>query len=446
MPQPSLDISGNGGEAALEHVLRGIRPEVGHALNGALEGRDTSVEDALVLFDSSGLELSALLMTADELRRRRVGDLVTYVVNRNINFTNVCIKRCGFCAFSRDHREEEGYLLPIDEILRRAKEAWDLGATEVCIQAGLPPQMEGDLYIRLCEAVKAELPDIHVHGFSPEEVLYGSVRSRCSIREYLVGLKDAGVGSLPGTSAEILDQEMRDRISPGRITVQQWTEVITTAHQLGIPTTSTVMYGHVETSEHVARHIALIRDIQKSTGGFTEFVPLSFVSAEAPMYGRGFVEGVRSGPTGNEVLKVHAISRLMLDNWIPNLQVSWVKESLRFAQVLLGAGVNDMGGTLINESISTSAGAQYGQLVKPGEFRQLIRDAGRVPAERHTTYEIRRVFDDGDDPVDPLDLVEGNPEERFGSYHRLIKMDSYRFQHPRHPVAPEAEADQPPGD
>ena len=444
MPQPTLDVGHNGGEAGLERVLRGIRPEVGRVLSGALEGQDTSVEDAVVLFDSSGLELGALLMTADELRRRRVGDLVTYVVNRNINFTNVCIKRCGFCAFSRDHREEEGYLLPIGEILRRAREAWDLGATEVCIQAGLPPQMEGDLYIRLCEAVKTELPGIHVHGFSPEEVLYGSVRSRCSIREYLVGLKDAGVGSLPGTSAEILDQEMRDRISPGRITVEQWTEVITTAHQLGIPTTSTVMYGHVETSEHIARHIALIRDIQKSTGGFTEFVPLSFVSSEAPMYSRGFVEGVRAGPTGNEVLKVHAISRLMLDNWIPNLQVSWVKESLRFAQVLLGAGVNDMGGTLINESISTSAGAQYGQLVKPGQFRQLIRDAGRVPAERHTTYEIRRVFDDGDDPVDPLDMMEGNPEERFGSYHRLIKMNSYRFQHPRHANAPMAEADQPP--
>ena len=416
----------------LEQVLRGIKPKVAHVLDAALEGQDISVEDSLVLFDASGLELNALVMTADELRRRRVGDVVTYVVNRNINFTNVCIKRCGFCAFSRDHREEEGYLLPISEIIRRAKEAWELGATEVCIQAGLPPQMEGDLYIKLCEAVKEELPDIHVHGFSPEEVLYGSVRSRCSIKEYLTGLKNAGVGSLPGTSAEILDQEMRDRISPGRITAQQWIEVITTAHELGIPTTSTIMYGHVETSEHIARHIALIRDIQMGTGGFTEFVPLSFIHTEAPMYSRGFVERVRTGPTGNEVTKVHAISRLMLNNWIPNLQVSWVKESPRFSQVLLGAGVNDMGGTLMNESISTSAGAQYGQLVKPGQFRQLIRDAGRVPAERFTTYKINRLFDDGDDPVDPLDLVGDNPEERFGSYHRLIKMDTYRFQHPRH--------------
>ena len=431
MPPTPLESS-NGNGTALEHMLKGTRPDVAYILNGALEGRDISVEEALVLFDTSGLELNALVMAADELRRRRVGDVVTYVVNRNINFTNVCIKRCGFCAFSRDHREEEGYLLPISEILRRAKEAWDLGATEVCIQAGLPPQMEGDLYIKLCEAVKEELPDIHIHGFSPEEVLYGSVRSKWSIRDYLVGLKDAGVGSLPGTSAEILDQEMRDRISPGRITVKQWVEVITTAHELGIPTTSTVMYGHVETPEHVVRHIALIRDIQKGTGGFTEFVPLSFVYTEAPMYSRDLVEGVRTGPTGTEVMKVHAISRLMLDNWIPNLQVSWVKESLRLAQLLLGAGVNDMGGTLINESISTSAGAQYGQLVRPGQFRDLIRDAGRVPAERYTTYGLRHIFEDGDDPVEPLDLVGDNPEERFGSFHRLIKMDTFRFKHPKH--------------
>ncbi len=429
--------SPKGDVSALEHVLRSVEPGVAHILNSSLEGHDLPVDDALVLFRTSGLELTALMMTADELRRRRVGDVVTYVVNRNVNFTNVCIKRCGFCAFSRDHRQEEGYFLPVSEIIRRAREAWDLGATEVCVQAGLPPQMEGDLYIKLCEAMKAELPDMHIHGFSPEEVLYGSVRSKCSIRDYLVGLKDAGVGSLPGTSAEILDQEVRDRISPGRITADQWVEVITTAHDLGIPTTSTIMYGHVETDEHKARHIALLRDIQKGTGGFTEFVPLSFVYTEAPMYSGGLVEGVRTGPTGNEVIKLHAVSRLMLDNWIPNLQVSWVKESLRFSQMLLGAGVNDMGGTLINESISTAAGAQYGQLVRPRQFRDMIRDAGRVPAERYTTYGIRHVFENGDDPIEPLDLVGDDPEERFGSYQRLIKMDSFRYEHPRHAKGPD---------
>ena len=423
------------GPSSLEQVLRAIRPDVAAVLDQALSGRDIGTDEALVLFGTFGLDLHATVMVADELRRRDVGDVVTYVVNRNINFTNVCIKRCGFCAFSRDHRQEEGYFLPLEEILRRAKEAWDLGATEVCIQAGLPPQMEGDLYIKLTRAIKEALPEMHIHGFSPEEVLYGAVRSHCTIREYLQELKTAGVGSLPGTAAEILDQELRDRISPGRITVAQWIEVITIAHELGIPTTSTVMYGHVETAAHTVRHVALLRDLQRATGGFTEFVPLSFVHTEAPMFRHGLVEGVRPGPTGAEVLKVHAISRIMLSNTIPNLQVSWVKEGQRMAQMLLAAGVNDMGGTLINESISTSAGAGYGQIVRPAEFRALIRDSGRIPAERTTTYQIRRLFDDRDEPADPLDLVDANVEERFGSYRRLIKMDGFRYRHPRRAAA-----------
>ena len=416
----------------IEVLVNRLQTPVARALNRALEGEDVTVEEAVLLFETSGLEFSALGMVADHLRERTVGDMVTYVVNRNINFTNVCIKRCGFCAFSRDFREEEGYFLPVNEIIRRAREAWDYGATEVCIQAGLPPQMEGDLYIKLCEAIKEELPDIHVHGFSPEEVLYGSIRSRCSIREYLEGLQAAGVGSLPGTSAEVLDQELRDLISPGRISVDQWTEVITNAHELGIPTTSTVMFGHVETNEQIARHVALLRDIQQQTGGFTEFVPLSFVNSEAPMFLKGLVENVRSGPTGMDVVKVHAIARIMLNNWIPNIQASWVKEGSRMSQLLLAAGVNDLGGTLINESISTSAGAQHGQLMRPSEFRQMIRQAGRIPAERYTTYGIKRVFSDNDEELDPLDLVGDNVEEIFGSYHRLVQLDTFRFSHPRH--------------
>ena len=407
-----------------------LDPAVGRILDRALSGEDISVDEAVVLFETAGLEYSAMTLVADELRRRAVGDVVTYVVNRNINFTNVCIKRCGFCAFSRDFREEEGYLLPVNEIIRRAREAWDYGATEVCIQAGLPPQMEGNLYIKLCEAIKEELPDMHIHGFSPEEVLYGSVRSRCSIREYLEGLKAAGVGSLPGTSAEILDQELRDIISPGRIRVDQWVEVITTAHELGIPTTSTVMFGHRETNEHIARHIDLLRDIQKQTGGITEFVPLSFVHTEAPMFMKGLVSNVRSGPTGMDVVKVHAIARIMLNNWIPNVQASWVKEGSRMSQILLTAGVNDLGGTLINESISTAAGAQHGQLMRPAEFREMIRQAGRIPAERYTTYGTKRVFSDNDEELDPLDVIGDNVEELFGSYHRLVKLDTYRFEHP----------------
>ena len=428
-------VNGQAHGGSLEGILSIMDLGIASILDRALVGQDITAEEAETLFGVSGIELSALVMVADELRRRTVGDVVTYVVNRNINFTNVCIKRCGFCAFSRDHREEEGYFIPLGEIVRRAREAWDLGATEVCVQAGLPPQMQGDLYVKLCEAVKAELPDIHIHGFSPEEVLYGSVRSRCTIREYLQALQQAGVGSLPGTSAEILDQEMRDLISPGRITVDQWTEVITTAHELGIPTTSTIMYGHAETDGHKARHIALIRDIQKATGGFTEFVPLGFIHTEAPMYGHKLVDGVREGPTGTETVKVHAISRLMLNNWVPNLQVSWVKEGLKFGQYMLAAGVNDMGGTLINESISTAAGAQHGQLVRPRELHYAIRDAGRIPAERHTTYDRMHLFQEGEDPEHPLDSLEGNLEERFGSYDRMVKMEGFRFQHPRS-VAP----------
>jgi 7,8-didemethyl-8-hydroxy-5-deazariboflavin synthase CofH subunit len=425
-------IEGHPDPADLQSLINHLKPAVARVLDEALQGKDVSVEDAVVLFDTTGLEFSALTMVADELRRRTVGDLVTYVVNRNINFTNVCIKRCGFCAFSRDYREEEGYFLPVNEIVRRAREAWEYGATEVCIQAGLPPQMEGDLYLKLCEAIKEELPDIHIHGFSPEEVLYGSIRSRCTIEEYLKGLQQAGVGSLPGTSAEVLDQELRDVISPGRIHVDQWVEVITTAHELGIPTTSTVMFGHVETNEQIARHIALLRDIQRRTGGFTEFVPLSFVNTEAPMFLKGLVENVRPGPTGMDVVKVHAIARIMLNNWIPNVQASWVKEGSRMSELLLTAGVNDLGGTLINESISTAAGAQHGQLMRPSQFRQMVRQAGRIPAERYTTYQLKRVFSDSDQELDPLDLVGDNVEEIFGSYNRLLKMDTYRFEHPRH--------------
>ena len=416
--------------ADIEGLIKILDPQVARILDNALAGGDISADDAVVLFGTTGLEYNAMTVVADELRRRAVGDVVTYVVNRNINFTNVCIKRCGFCAFSRDFREEEGYLLPVNEIVRRAREAWDYGATEVCIQAGLPPQMQGDMYIRLCEAIKEELPDMHIHGFSPEEVLYGSVRSRCTIREYLEGLKAAGVGSLPGTSAEILDQELRDIISPGRIRVDQWIEVITTAHELGIPTTSTVMFGPRATNEHIARHIDLLRGIQMQTGGITEFVPLSFVHTEAPMFMKGLVEDVRSGPTGMDVVKVHAIARIMLNNWIPNIQASWVKEGSRMSQLLLTAGVNDLGGTLINESISTAAGAQHGQLMRPSEFRGIIRQAGRIPAERYTTYGTKRVFNDSDEELDPLDVVGDNVEELFGSYQRLVKLDTYRFEHP----------------
>lgn len=410
----------------IDSLLKSADPVVAAALDRALSGKDISVDEAIALFDSTGLEMNLAVMVADELRKRTVGNNVTYVVNRNINFTNVCIKQCGFCAFSRDFREEEGYFLPTEEIVRRAKEAADLGATEVCIQAGLPPKMDGHLYADICRAVKKELPGMHIHAFSPEEVMYGAVRSETPVPEYLKELKEAGVGSLPGTAAEILDQKLRDVISPGRISVQDWVAVIKQAHALGIPTTSTIMYGHVETSRHKAEHIALLREIQKETHGFTEFVPLSFVHTEAPMYSHGTVPNIRAGADGNEVIKMHAVARIMLNNHIPNIQVSWVKEGARMSQLLLAAGVNDFGGTLINESISTAAGAQHGQLMKPKEIRQLIRAAGRTPAERSTTYRILKVF--SDEKEDQESVLDRTDASQFGSYHQLIKLDKFRYR------------------
>src|SRR5687768_12074254 len=408
--------------ATLDRAARDVRS----ILDRALDGAEVSVTEGMTLAHTTGRDLQALTIAADEMRRRQAGDTVTFVVNRNINFTNVCIKHCTFCAFSRDHREEEGYLLPMEEVVRRAREAWDMGATEVCIQAGLPPKLDGRYYIDLTKAIKSALPDIHVHAFSPEEVLYGSVRSGLPIKDYLMELKDAGLGTLPGTSAEILVQDIRDRIARGRITVDQWVEVITTAHALGIRTTSTIMYGHVETPAHWVQHMALLRSIQKDTGGFTEFVPLSLIHSEAPMYSKQLVAGVRPGATGVEVVRMHALARLVLGPVLRNIQASWVKEGPKLVQLLLDAGANDLGGTLINESISTSAGASYGQLVPPAELRRLIRDAGRVPAQRDTLYNLLHVYGDGDDPDSALDHVQ-DAEARFGSYRRLIASGEFRF-------------------
>jgi len=411
-------------------IAGGLEPGFVRILERALAGEDITVAEAERLFGAKGPEINALVLVADELRRRRVGDLVTYVVNRNINFTNVCIKRCGFCAFSRGHREETAYFLPLEEVVRRAVEAQELGATEVCIQAGLPPKLDGYFYVDLTRAVKRAAPKLHIHAFSPEEVLYGAVRAGCSAEDYLKALKEAGLGSIPGTAAEILDDEVRQRISPGRISVSRWVEVITTAHRLGIPSTATIMYGHVETDRHKAAHLGLIREIQRQTGGFTEFIPLSFVHEEAPIWRKRLVAGVRPGATGAEVVKMYAVSRIMLNNWVPNIQVSWVKEGPKFAQFCLNAGGNDFMGTLMNESISTSAGAPFGQRLRPREMRRLIRDIGRVPAERTTTYQILRVFPaDQDDHYDPLDLIDDlSAEARFGSYRQLLNQPEFRHR------------------
>ncbi|MDH4246892.1 MAG: 5-amino-6-(D-ribitylamino)uracil--L-tyrosine 4-hydroxyphenyl transferase CofH, partial [Deltaproteobacteria bacterium] len=393
---------------------------VGAILDKALSGGEVTEAEGTRLLEATGAELLPLLAAADRLRAEAVGDRVTFVVNRNINFTNVCVKHCGFCAFSRGHTAGQGYFLPLEELVRRAGEAAALGATEVCVQAGLAPGLAPWFYVDMVRAIKQAHPGLHLHACSPEEVRYGADLAGVSVAEYLAALKDAGLGSLPGTSAEVLVDAVRQRISPGRITVSDWLEVIRTAHRLAIPTTSTLMYGHLEQPRDIAAHLALLRNVQKETGGFTEFVPLGFVASEAPMARHKPPAGLRGGPEGIETLKLYAVARILLHGYIHNLQVSWVKEGEKLAQVGLMAGANDLGGTLINESISTAAGARHGQLLTPTRLRALARGMGRVPAERATDYRILRVFEDpAADPPDPLEGI-ADPVARFGSYEDLI--------------------------
>ncbi len=413
---------------SLDRVFDGVSRDVRAVLDRALEGRDIDVDDAVTLCGARGVSLHALVAVADQMRREQVGDRVGYVVNRNINFTNVCVKACRFCAFSRTRRSEEGYFLPVDEVVRRAVEARAFGATEVCIQAGLAPGVDARFYVDVLRAIRAAAPDLHVHALSPEEVKYAASQGGGSIRRVLEELKDAGLGSLPGTSAEVLDDRVRARIAPGRITTAEWIEVVTTAHALGLPTTSTLMYGHVESDIERMRHLALLRSIQRETGGFTEFVPLSFVHEEAPMTLRKQLPDLRPGPTGDDVVRLYAIARLVLGSSIRNIQVSWVKDGMRQAQWLLGCGANDFGGTLINESISTSAGASHGQLQTPATLRRAISDAGRIPFERNTRYGVVRELGASDEPH-PLDAVE-DADATFGSYAALTRDERFRFRLP----------------
>jgi FO synthase subunit 2 len=415
--------------ALFDSLLRLVDPLIADTLDRALSEKEVTIPEATRLFSANGVDFHLVVMVANEIRKRRVGDIVTYVVNRNINFTNVCIKQCGFCAFSRDFREEEGYFLPIEEIVKRAKEASMLGATEVCVQAGLPPDMDGSTYENICKSIKKEIGNIHIHGFSPEEVLYGATRSNLSIQEYLQRLRDAGVNSLPGTAAEILDQSLRDKISPGRISVKKWIEIIKTAHRLGIPSTSTMMFGHLETHEDRVKHMSILRDIQKETGGFTEFVPLNFIHSEAPMFKEKLHNGIKSGADGSDVILTHAIARIMLNNCINNIQTSWVKEGVNMSQLLLTCGANDFGGTLINESISTAAGSGHGQLIRPRKIRQLVREIERIPAQRTTGYKIIKMFGLDEEEDDILDKIED--ASQFGSYQELIKLDRYRYRNNR---------------
>jgi len=409
----------------MQQVLQACEAPVRAALERAHE---VSLEDALLLDTARGAGLRALCAVADALRAAQVGDVATYVVNRNVNFTNVCVKACRFCAFSRTQRSEEGYFLDLEEIVRRVVEARDLGATEVCIQAGLAPGMDPALYANICRAVKKAAPEIHIHAFSPEEIKYGAGLAKVPIAAFVEELRDAGLGSLPGTSAEILDDALRAKIAPGRIRAAEWIEVIQSAHRVGLPTTSTMMYGHVESSEHRMRHLALLRSLQKETGGFTEFVPLSFIAEEAPMFKRSLVKELRAGPPADEVARVHALARLMLGATFRNVQVSWVKEGVERSIELLSCGANDLGGTLINESISTSAGSRHGQRLSPATLRRAIRSAGRVPAQRDTRYRTLHTFegDGATDPADPLDAVPADGDA-LGSYAQLTRDPRFRF-------------------
>ncbi len=414
---------------ALETCLQEVSSPIRTILEQSLGGDELSVEDGMVLNEARGRDLQALCMVADELRRRQVGERVSYVVNRNINFTNVCIKNCKFCAFARTVRSEHGYFLPHEEVARRVRQAWEMGATEVCLQAGLSPNLTGNSYGELCRVVKEAAPEIHIHAFSPEEVKFGASLKRVSYSDYLAELKEAGLGTLPGTSAEILDDRLRKTISPTRITTGEWLDVVTSAHRLGIRTTCTMMFGHVESVEDRMRHMDLLRRVQRETGGFTEFVPLSFVHEDAPLFAASEVPGVRPGPTGDEVFRLYATARLMLGWDIPNLQASWVKEGLRTSQLLLSCGVNDLGGTLMNESISTAAGARHGQLMTPATLRRVIRDSGRVPVQRDTGYGVLREFGgtSDQDPTEPLDAIQ-NPDEVFGSYEELTQDSRFRYE------------------
>ncbi|MDP8962322.1 MAG: 5-amino-6-(D-ribitylamino)uracil--L-tyrosine 4-hydroxyphenyl transferase CofH, partial [Actinomycetota bacterium] len=363
---------------------RRIRSEVAAALAKAERGVVLDDGEALLLFDTTGVELDALCRVADAVRGLRVGDTVTYVVNRNINFTNVCYTGCRFCAFAQRRTDRDAYNLSLQEIADRAEEAWEAGATEVCMQGGIHPDLGGDYYFEILDAVKARVPDVHVHAFSAMEVCNGATRLGISVREWLGEAKRRGLGSVPGTAAEILDDEVRWVLTKGKLPTAAWVEVITTAHSLGIPSTSTMMYGHVDEPRHWVAHLKLLRGLQESTGGFTEFVPLPFVHQFAPLYLAGVA---RPGPSWHDNRRVHAVARLLLQGAIDSVQVSWVKIGLEAAAVALEGGANDLGGTLMEETISRMASSTHGIRQSPEALRACAASVGRPAAERSTTYD-----------------------------------------------------------
>lgn len=361
--------------------------DVRDILDRSLAGEKLSEKDIVRLFKARGDDFTHVCQAADKVRKAQAGDTVTYVVNRNINYTNICYFKCQFCAFSKGKTSENlrgrPYDLSAEEVMRRTREAWDRGATEVCLQGGIHPEYTGQTYIDICHSIKQVIPDMHIHAFSPLEVWQGAHTLGLSLDAYLSQLKEAGLGTLPGTAAEILDDEVRDVLCPDKINTSQWLEVMEAAHNQGFNTTATIMYGHIEKYEHIARHLLRIRDLQEKTKGFTEFVILPFIHMEAPMYLKG---RARKGPSFREAILIHAIARLALNPLFKNIQASWTKLGHEGIKACLNAGVNDLGGTLMNETITRAAGASHGQETSPGEMEAIIKSLGRTPRQRSTAY------------------------------------------------------------
>ncbi len=368
-------------------AARNVAPPVNALIDKALSGQDLTENEIVRLFQARDDEFLAICDAANDLRRRVNGDVVTYVVNRNINYTNICYFRCQFCAFSKGKLSENlrgtPYDLALDEVVRRAQEAWDRGATEVCMQGGIHPEYTGETYLKMCRAIKAVLPQMHIHAFSPLEVWQGASTLGLSVHDFLLQLQDAGLGTLPGTAAEILDDEVRATLCPDKIKTDEWLHVMEEAHSIGLRSTSTIMYGHIEQPKSWARHLLRLKQLQARTGGFSEFVPLPFVHMEAPIYWKG---RARKGPTMREAVLMHAVARLVLHPQITSIQVSWVKMGREGIKVCLQSGANDLGGTLMNESISR-AGGEFGQELPPEQMEEVIRSIGREPRQRTTLYQ-----------------------------------------------------------
>ena len=367
----------------LETRLASIDAYTAGIISRALEGSRPSVEEGAHLFGLRGNDLAALVAAADHIRREDVGDTVTYVVNRNVNWTNICFVGCKFCAFAHLKTSPLAYDDPVESVIERIRDGVRRGATEVCMQGGINPEMPHDGYFKLLRAIRAAFPSLHIHAYSPMEIFYGARRSAMDYRSYIAELVASGLNTIPGTAAEILDDDVREVLSHKKLDVATWVEIIRTAHSLGVPTTSTIMYGHIETPMHLARHVDLLRTIQAETGGFTEFVPLRFIWQETRLYEEGLVKPI---PQGQLDLAVYATSRLMLRGLIDNLQTSWVKLGHELSTLSLAAGCNDLGGTLMEESISREAGADAGEFTSVEELEAMIRRMGRTPRQRNTVY------------------------------------------------------------